>query len=139
MRGDLFGYGETRSGGGRLSLELQAGSARLTAVLDVLVLTSEGRGRNSQTHSLTEQRAWTSCLVLSCLVSSATPAFSLDAHWWHRTSRDSVGVIGPVVFGMHLVRCDLKRFSVPSHAIWHDAAAMFNSLKAGSSPVHPVV
>jgi hypothetical protein len=38
MRGDLFGYGETRSGGGRLGLQLQAGSARLTAVLDVLVL-----------------------------------------------------------------------------------------------------
>jgi hypothetical protein len=138
MRGDLFGYGETRSGGGRLGLQLQAGSARLTAVLDVLVLTSEGRGHNSQTHRLTvsqssergrlalSSKLGHSCFLLGCpLVASYEPGF----RWCDWTSR----------FRYATCTAISNVSQSPPMPCWHDAAAMFNSLKPGSSPVHQVV
>ena len=120
------------------SASSRPGSARLTAVLDVLVLTSEGRGHRVQTHRLTD-----SGLVWSCLVSSATPAFSLDAQlvasyepgfrWcdWTSRFRYAPGALRSQTF-LSPLPCLMP--------CWHDAAAMmFKSLKPGSSPVHQVV
>jgi len=156
MRGDLFGDGETRSGGGRLGLDcFSFKQARLgSADRGTRCACSDFGGTRSQsTDSQTQSHRAASVdvlpglvlsgLVWSCLVSSATPAFSLDAQlvasyepgfrWcdWTSRFRYAPGALRSQTF-LSPLPCLMP--------CWHDAAAiMFNSLKPGSSPVHQVV